>query len=299
MYVELLQVLKCPSCGGELRLGEIINKESDEIIKGSIGCVCGEQFQIVDGVLDFNAKEQEFANNWSENYKEMSYEELDNKITNGTPDNMKNLNNSAREYIVEDLNNNKPQVVLDIASGRGMLATYIAENIKYNPMLILSDLSFPVLKYDRLKMKKLNPSLKVNYVACDCTKLPFKDNSIDRCVSFYGIANMCDIALDGIKEANRVLTSNGVLLNSNIVIDTNTEIAKNLIKELEEYLKVSSLVKLSSVEGFNTLHEEGGFQKCNMVTIGDSIAEKCDFDAIPIEGEWFAIVIAQCIKIIE
>lgn len=296
MYVELLQVLKCPSCGGELKLGQVTNKENDEIIGGSIGCLCGLQFQIIDGVLDFNSKEQEFANNWTEDYKKMNYEELDSKIANGTPDNMKDLNNAAREYIVKHLNENKPQVILDIASGRGMLATYIAENIDYKPKLILSDLSFPVLKYDRLKMKKLNPILKVNYVACDCTKLPFKDSSINECVSFYGIANMMDIALEGIKETNRVLTENGILLNSQIAVDTNTEVAKKLIKELEEYFKVSSLKNLVSVEGFNQLHVEGGFDNCNIITIGESIAEKCDYDAIPIEGEWFAIIIANCNK---
>ena len=71
--------------------------------------------------------------------------------------------------------------------------------------ILCTDLSFEVLKYDRLKAKKINPKVKVNYIACDATKLPLKDNSIDTATSFFGIANMLNLTLEGIKEANRVL----------------------------------------------------------------------------------------------
>ena len=35
--------------------------------------------------------------------------------------------------------------------------------------------------------------------------MPLKDNSIDTATSFFGIANMLNLTLEGIKEANRVL----------------------------------------------------------------------------------------------
>lgn len=294
MYPELIPILQCPTCGSPLALTKTELHEQDEIITGILSCPCGRSYPIIDGVLDFHVKEQEFANNWADTYKSMDYEELDSKVERQTPANAKEINETIKQYITRELNQNKPQVILDIASGRGMLSTHIAKHIEYEPMFILSDLSFPVLKYDRLKLKKINPKLRANFIACDCSKLPLKDKSIDNCVSFYGIVNMCDIAKAGIEESRRVLKEQGLLLNTAIAIDCETEVAKEYEKAFREQYNIYSFKKTSSMEGLQKLHQEAGFDAIEIITLGEGIGEKNELDAVPIEGEWFAMVLMRC-----
>jgi len=48
--------------------------------------------------------------------------------------------------------------------------------------------------------------------------------------------------------------------------------------------------------GIEKAYSKENFDKTDMIIIGESIGEKNEFDLIPFEGEWFAIVVAECIK---
>jgi ubiquinone/menaquinone biosynthesis C-methylase UbiE len=161
--------------------------------------------------------------------------------------------------------------------------------------IICTDLSFVVLKYDRLTAKKINPEAKVNYIACDATNLPFKDNTIDTAVSFFGIDNMLDLAADGIEEAKRVLKVGQSLLDSYIIIKEDSEGFK-MLKEFCKENKIIGAEEFTLKTGVEKAHIEANFERTGIVTIGESIGEKNDFDLVPFEGEWFAIVVAECIK---
>lgn len=296
MYLDLLEILKCPECGGRLRLRETLEKDGEEIVNAVIGCDCGHKYKVMDGVVNFGSQEQEFSNNWSSSYEAMKYEELDKYVEENTPQSLKALNKKAKTYIIDNLNKSKPELVLDVASGRGMLATYIAEYINYSPTLILTDLSFLVLKYDRLKMKKTNPGLKVNYIACDCTHMPIIDNAVDRVVSFYGITNMMDFAKDGIKESCRVLKQGGKFLNSVFYVDCSTAAAREIEKAFKEQLKVNVFDEILSEKELLQTHKSTGFQEISAEIIGEGVGEENKLDAIPIEGEWFALAVINGTK---
>lgn len=68
------------------------------------------------------------------------------------------------------------------------------KHLQADSQIICADLSFLVLSHDRIRAKKFNPEARVNYITCNATQLPFKDNSIDTAVSFCGIQNMLNIA---------------------------------------------------------------------------------------------------------
>jgi ubiquinone/menaquinone biosynthesis C-methylase UbiE/uncharacterized protein YbaR (Trm112 family) len=295
MYKELSKILRCPECKGKL-IVSIVKEENDEIIEGKLTCENSHNWIIKDGVVNFGSKEQELANTWSESYKQMEYKELDKQIVDGIPKNTKEINNKVKGFIINEINTNKEiNTVLDIATGRGMLLTELAKYITTDAQIICTDLSFDVLKYDRLKVEQINPNIKVNYIACDATKLPFKENSIDLAVSFYGIANMLDKMGTGIVDAKRVLKDGTLLLNSGFIIKENSQ-GYNAAKEWFASNNIFGAENLLTETGFEKAHSDANFNSTKLVKIGEDIGEKCEFDLIPFEGEWFSVVIAQCEK---
>jgi ubiquinone/menaquinone biosynthesis C-methylase UbiE/uncharacterized protein YbaR (Trm112 family) len=294
MYKEILNLLKCPKCNGELSL-TIEKEENSEIVEGKLSCKDGHEWAIREGVINFGSVEQELANNWAEAYEQYDEDEMDKKISEGNPQNLVIIIDKAKKLIIDRINNKENEFILDIATGRGALFTEMVKRLKVESQIICTDLSFVVLKYDRLRAKKINPEIKVNYIACDATNLPFKDNTIDTAMSFFGIANMLDLAADGIKEAKRVLKVGQPLLDSYIIIKEDSEGFK-MLKEFCKEKKIIGAEEFTLKAGIEKAYIQANFDRINMVTVGESIGEKSDLDLLPFEGEWFAVVVAECIK---
>lgn len=294
MYKELLKLLKCPKCNRKLNL-IVEKKENHEILEGKLTCEGGHDWVITEGIINFGSVEQELANNWKESYEEYNDEELEQQILERVPQNQIMIGNKAKKFIIDGINNNEGEFILDIATGRGELFREMVKSINTESQIICTDLSFEVLKYDRLRAKKINPKAKVNYIACDATNLPFKDNTIDAIVSFYGIQNMLNLAIDGITEAKRVLKYGKSMFDSYIVIDEDSEGFKTL-KEFCQDNKVMGAEEFTIKTGIEKAYTQVHFNRIDIVTIEESIGEKNDFDLLPFEREWFAMVIAKCIK---
>lgn len=294
MYKELLKLLKCPKCNRKLNL-IVEKKENHEILEGKLTCEGGHDWVINEGIINFGSVEQELANNWKESYEEYNDEELEQQILERVPQNQIMIGNKAKKFIIDGISNNEGEFILDIATGRGELFREMVKSINTESQIICTDLSFEVLKYDRLRAKKINPKAKVNYIACDATNLPFKDNTIDAIVSFYGIQNMLNLAIDGITEAKRVLKYGKSMFDSYIVIDENSKGFKTL-KEFCQDNKVMGAEEFTIKTGIEKSYTQVHFNRIDIVTIGESIGEKNDFDLLPFEGDWFAMVIAKCIK---
>lgn len=287
MYEEIIPLLKCPNCDTPLRLIDSALKNG-EIIEGKLKCNCDEIWEIRDGVLDFRIEEQENVNRWSELTKDMSFEELDEMILSKTPQNQQELTLKTIEDIINYLNVNKPDFAVDIATGRGMLLNELVKELKHEFHLVCTDLSYVVLKADREKIQKYNPKIKVSFVSCDATNLPFLDNSYDLILSFMGISNMGNLIPKALKETFRVLKRNCKFLNGTIIIEENSEGYK-VLKEFfgeqgsegfEKFLLTNEVVKF---------HKDTGFKEAEFKMIGESIGEKNELDLLPYEGEWFSI----------
>ncbi|WP_102400445.1 class I SAM-dependent methyltransferase [Haloimpatiens massiliensis] len=295
MYKDLTSILMCPECGEKLNLF-IGKEENDEIVEGKLSCHNNHNWIIKDGVIYFGSKEQEMGNNWEEVYKYNDYEEVDKKILEGTPENTKKINNKTIDFIIDKINSDKEnKVILDIATGRGMLLTELAKKLSIDAQIICVDLSFNVLKYDRLKLKKINPNLKINYIACDATKLPLKENVIDIAMSFYGIHNMLNKIPEGVMEAKRVLKESKNLLNTAICVKEDSDGYKEA-KEWLDSQEIYGAEKFFTEKGFENAHKYAQFKRTNMITIAEDIGQKCKNDILPFEGEWFSVVIAECEK---
>ncbi|MDD6771510.1 MAG: methyltransferase domain-containing protein [Inconstantimicrobium porci] len=294
MYKEILNLLRCPKCHGSLKL-TATKEENDEIIEGKLECCSDHHWLLKNGVINFGSEEQQFANNWTEFYKQTDYESVDKEVLAKTPENLIQINSKAKNYIIDKINNSNSRYVLDIATGRGMLLTEMAVHLKETSRIICTDLSFEVLKYDRLKAKKINPRLRANYIACDATNLPFNNYTVDTAVSFYGITNMATATADGINEAYRVLKNNHNLYNTVTIIK----------KDSEGFKAASSFCKENNMSGAENFylkpiiekaHIAAGFSKTDIITIEESLGEKNELDLLPYEGEWFAVSVFNCTK---
>lgn len=284
MFKSFLDTVVCPKCKTKMHL-EISKQEADEVIEGKLICEKNHVWIIKDGVINFNSQEQEFGNNWSGYYKNTDYEELDRIITSKTDDMLLKANELTKDSIFRHIKAKGAKKIIDIATGRGMLLTYLAEHVEDNTELVCVDLSHEVLKYDRLKVKRINPDLKVNFIACDATNLPFKEKTFDIAVSFFGIANMIGIVDKGIHEAMRV--SKNDLINAMITIkDDNSKIddINNMLKENNISFDVRDVCESNCLK----MHKGGNKYNVDIETTFENIANENKLDLIPIEGEWFS-----------
>ncbi len=294
MYHNILSLLKCPICDEKFSIDNVYQKQNDEIIDAHISCRNNHIFAIKDGVLDFNSQEQTDYNNWSKLYETTKQEEFDALIASKTPDNLKELCEKAIKNIINYLNQKKPNIIFDVATGRGSLLSILIKNLNFNPIIICTDLSYEVLKYDRIKFQNINPDLKINYIACDCSNIPITDKSIDLATSFFGISNMVDKANEGLKEVHRILLENSTFLDAAVTIEKND----NTLHYIEEVKKQFGDVPLEIISFNHTyiqLHKNI-FKNVKDKCIGESIGKKNELDLIPIENEKFSIRIYQCTK---
>lgn len=289
MFRNVLKYVKCPECQDKLNI--ISKREKDgEIIEGLLQCSNNHSWKVEEGIINFESKEQENTNKWSESYKKTDYEELDKKVKKNTPQIQLKAQEIAKNEVVDKIGKYNAVKVLDIGTGRGMLLTKLVESYGNNIELVCVDLSFEVLKYDRIKTLKINPEVKINYIACDATKLPMISNVFDLSVSYFGIQNMLELASLGVKEGVRV-SKNGLINVGTVIKDNNPRIEK-----LNKMLKKHGFdfdVNSATESHFYKVHKIDESYKVEVKNIFEGIAEKNDNDLIPIEGEWFAIAISD------
>jgi len=287
MFKDLIEKLRCPECHLDLRIHEA-DMMNDEIITGVLECSKGHQWKIHEGVLDFNSSEQELGNAWTKAYEEYDYKELDEHIMAMQPQTQLDAYDAAFRYFEEAFDTVDGEWVVDIATGRGMLLMELAKRLGNKINLVCTDLSHLVLKYDRLKCMEIDPEIRINYIACDATNLPLKDDSMNQAVSFFGISNMSDIADLGIKESLRVAQTK--LCNAGLIVKDDNPKVPDINKMLAEAgydVTLDSALK----SNFEKMHQYKQFET-SFNSVYEGISEKLESDLIPIENEWFSLTVA-------
>ncbi len=114
-----------------------------------------------------------------------------------------------RKNLIKILASQKPNLVLDVATGTGDLAILAAETV---PGLHVKglDLSKGMLEVGKDKVFKKNLQDRVTMIHGDSENLPFKDNTFDAITVAFGVRNFENLDM-GLKEMNRVLKAGGNL----------------------------------------------------------------------------------------
>lgn len=107
-----------------------------------------------------------------------------------------------RKTLVEWLKNDKPKLVLDVATGTGDLAIVIHKVLGVR--VIGLDLSQKMLNVGIEKIKALNLQNEISMLKGDAECLPFEDNQFDAVSVAFGVRNFENLE-KGLEELKRVV----------------------------------------------------------------------------------------------
>lgn len=280
-----MNYLCCPKCRTNLALNIDVEMDVD-VLEGSLVCECGHTFHITQGIADFNSTEQGFANQWETMGEDQSFEELDRDMDAKNPTEIIQRRELVLGAIVGAVTNHTPNIVLDIASGRGLMLTELTKNLSDDVHIISVDLSGFVLKYDYNKFKRIAPNKKISYLACNATNLPLKDCVADAATTYCGFSNMLGCAKEALKETQRVIKHDGILVDSFVVIEKESKGYKTLhqvcieqhIDGAEDFFLHDGLVK----------HHEDLFGTVEWNVVFEGMGVGNGMDLLPYHGEWYA-----------
>ena len=289
MYKDILGILRCPICKNCFQLSEQ-KTEEEEVVEGTLVCGNAHRYAIRRGVIDFCSQEQEGMNQWSELIHNDDYEELDRKVEAEKPEKEREQQQMHLASIAEEAAKLESGYIVDIASGRGMLLTKLVETVKESVHLIATDLSFEILMYDRIKLKKINPKARVSFIACDATAMPLEGGFADMVVSFFGVANMLGIVEKGVQEASRITKPDGRFLNGFLVIKEDSQ-GFELVKKICKENNMAGAERTYLDKVMKELHKKYFSEVVTHEVVAD-VRENIEnkMDLLPYQGEWFAYV---------
>ncbi|MPN27228.1 hypothetical protein SDC9_174656 [bioreactor metagenome] len=204
----------------------------------------------------------------------------------------------------DKLSERKPKVILDIASGMGGGIKDIIERIDWQCMIIMTDLSYRILSWDKrfFETVKVNPYVELVYIACDCAKLPIKPESIDTVLSNGGFESMQYKRMNGFSEGYRILKKEGeTIYNMSIVEDKSSLNSKKWLslthslgwsdeKEFsEQYVEIGEWIATC---------EKYGYKKTEVEKLYGELPAP-DTDVFPFENEimqWMCNYVCVSIK---
>ncbi len=114
-----------------------------------------------------------------------------------------------RKKAVKQLKEDKPRLILDVATGTGDFAI---EALSLNPDKIIGvDISEGMLEIGRKKLVKKKLDDRIELISGDSEGLPFDDNKFDAVIVAFGVRNFENLE-KGLSDIYRVLKSNGKLV---------------------------------------------------------------------------------------
>jgi len=276
---RIADLLICPKCGEKLSL--VVTDGS----KVSFDCEHGHKYHVVDGVVDFGAREiaGELWSLYFKNYD--SY--LQEQRAQGNP-RYQMGKVSCSESRWQEIRRRKPRVILDIACGCCSGLKYDLQRINWPCLVIMTDLSHRVLKYNKkyFSEEMVNPYVDIVGLACDCAHLPIAENCVDMVVSNAGFESMQTKMMNGFQEGYRILKEGGnAVYNISVVDDydsVNTKKWLQLLKSQEDCAWVSD--SIYSIEEWKSVCTESGYRTTEVKQIYEELPAP-EGNVFPFENE--------------
>ena len=285
---RIIRCLVCPVCRKALRVRLPVRQE-----KPYFFCENGHGYNVVDGVLDFGVREVagELWSLFLKNYEQYLAEQRhpgNPRYLQGTPD--------FRERMWQVLERLRPRTILDMACGMGAGIQYMIERINWPVTILLTDLSYRILKWDRAFFtgEWKNPYVDLVCLACDGANLPLADESIDLVFSNGGFESMQTKMPDGFREAYRVLKPGAhALYNMSAVEDWNGENTRKwvrLLQALDGFDQFFGRENLQDIQTWLAFCEQTGFRENDAEKVYGELPAP-EGDIFPFENEvlqWMA-----------
>ena len=183
----------------------------------------------------------------------------------------------------------RPRVILDIASGTGGGIKYMIERINWPCMIIMTDLSHRILKWNNKYFSEelKNPYVDIVYLACDCANLPIYDNVIDMVTSDCGFESMQHKMMEGFREACRVLKQDASAVYGMSIVDDHE--STNTKKWIELYLSLDPIAlatqdQMKDIMQWKNICKDTGFSHTDVVKVYGEMPAPTD-NVFPFENE--------------
>mgnify|MGYP002510789644 CR=1 FL=1 len=276
---RIASLMRCPLCGEKLFLR---NKDDNKIY---FECKNKHCHDVVDGVVDFGTREIQ-GELWSLFLKNYQDYLLQHYYPGNPRYQMGEIPCSEVRWQV--LKKLRPRIILDVACGTCNGIKYDLQRINWPCLVILTDLSHRVLKYDKRYFSEeiVNPYVDVECLACDCSCLPLEDGCVDMVVSNGGFESMQSKMQDGFRESYRVLKPGGhAVYNISIVKDhasENTKKWERLFRTLDETYYLHE--KLFDIDEWKEVCEQTGYLSTEAREIYEELPAPKE-DVFPFENE--------------
>lgn len=256
--LQFLSLLNCDQCGCTLQLkqAEIID---GEVINGVLGCSCGKEYAIQEGILLFEGSDM----------KEMppvikTKEDVKKKFPSEYFSNRLIVEHWLKEKIQKDLKNN--DILLDITVTGGLYFLSLFEEMKEKDILYIGcERRFNFLKSSKKAIDALPNRPKTMFCCGDIRKAPFKPSLFDKIIDVYGsMVDMRDTGEFKIPHKINLLKDFGKFYGIYYdICNLSNENAENLRKSLDFSLigkELQDLKKLNDMTSPKT-KEIGEFNK--------------------------------------
>nr|WP_300837374.1 methyltransferase domain-containing protein [uncultured Acetatifactor sp.] len=281
--LRLAELMRCPECGERL-LTENRDENKDEC-KVCFACKNGHRYDVTDGVVYFGSREipGELWSLYMKNYQDYLGEQRH-------PGNPRYQMGAVpcSEVRWQTMKKLRPRIILDIACGTGGGLKYDLQRINWPCLVIMTDVSHRILKYNKryFTEEMANPYVDIVCLACDCARLPVRDGCIDMVVSNGGFESMQTKMMDGFREAYRVLKPGGhAVYNISILGDhasENTKKWERLYYSLDESYSLHE--KLYDIEEWEQICRETGYSSTETKEIYGELPAP-ETDTFPFENE--------------
>ena len=285
--IRMNKYLICPECKSELSL-RIQTSGGAQYFE----CSNHHRYNIEDGVVYFNTREVE-GELWSlylRNYEHY----LQEARHPGLPRYMEG-EVSYKDVMWREIEKLRPSTIVDIACGTGSGIKHILQRINWPCTVILADLSFRVLAWNRKYSTEeiRNPYVDYVFLACDGSNIPLKNNSVDMVFSNGGFESMQDKMMLGFKEAHRILKPAGKAVYNMSLVDNHD--SDNTKKWIDLYLSLPDAYaiekeKMRDLAQWVAMCEKAGFSHNNWTKIYGEIPAP-DTTVFPYENQilrWMA-----------
>lgn len=183
MKKDLLEILKCPDCQGDLKLIST-EVEGEEIKEGSLTCCCGRNFLIKRFIPRF-VEDDKYVTSFSFEWKKHQRTQLDsanqNRIMFGES------RRSFEQRVDFPLSQLKDKIILDVGCGMGRYAEIALEE---GGKVVGVDLSLAVeIAFENISLYK-----NIDLIQADIFHLPFRKESFDFVYSFGVLHHTHDCA---------------------------------------------------------------------------------------------------------
>lgn len=283
MRREILGLLACPSCRGDLEIEETAGNYL-RVSAGIIRCPqCGVQYPITEGIADFR------GNVPLEPHQEPAW--ADKAITEEGRD---RLYDAYWISLPEEVRRHGPRmirdlarlavpkgagVILDVATGAGTLLEEILKNVGRSTLVVGTDYSLSVTRATRAHLLRAGRYDPVSLVVCDVRRLPFRDEVFASACSFAGYQNIQSDPGAAVRETYRVMKRSAPIAFGAAVVRDNSRTAVDLAQKGLERIFVTRWIR--------DLFNAAGFAQVHFRTYLSGTWPGNQYDPVPLAGDWY------------